>query len=278
MEKVRQHIWEMFDGKSKASTYYDIIMIIVILMSLVPLVFKEETPVLQWIDHIAVTIFIINYILRWITAGLKFKKGWKSFLLYIVTPWALLDLVCILSSFQIIASVFHVLKVASLFKTLRVFRSLLLLRYMKSIRMIFNVIRDEWHAVLTVFALGFGYVLVIALIMFDMEPDTFDNFFHAIYWSTSNLTSIGLANGTSLSMLGQTLSIISTFVGIAIIALSTGIIVAGVIDEKNKTREREPENRETPIMQIEQLGELWEKGFLTEEEFNSKKTELLARL
>ncbi len=293
MKKFRQDIWDMFDGKSKAGSFYDVIMMFVIVMSLVPLVFKNETEPLLWIDRITVTIFIIDYILRWCTADLNLKRGGLSFVLYPVTPWALLDLICILPSFQILASGFRILKVARLFRTLRVFRSLKLLRRAKSIRIIVNVIADQWRALMTVLALATGYVLIVALVMFNMEPETFDNFFHAVYWATISLTTIGYGDVFPQSALGQAFTIISAFVGVAVIALPSGIIAGGFMDEIHKPAEEETGNDETnienasgaeslqsadPIEQIDRLGGLLEKGLLTEKEFNSKKTELLSRV
>ncbi len=287
MQKVRQNIWDMFDGKSKASSYYDIIMMVVIVASLIPLIFKRETTALLRLDHITVTIFIIDYILRWCTADLRLKKGRKSFALYPVTPWAILDLVCILPSFEIITSVFRIFKVARLFRTLRVFRSIKILRNSKSIRIIIDVIRDQWRALMTVLAIAVGYVLVVALIMFNIEPDTFVHFFHAIYWATVTLTTIGYGDVYPLTTLGQAFTIISAFVGVAIIALPSGIIAGGFMDEIRKSEGENPYDEELPagerqtgdpLDRIEKLGDLRDKGLLTNEEFDSKKTELLSRI
>ncbi|MCC8141837.1 MAG: ion transporter [Lachnospiraceae bacterium] len=284
MKQVRQNIWDMFDGKSKVGSFYDVIMMVVIVVSLVPLVFKQENTVLLWLDHITVTIFIIDYILRWFTADLRLKRGTKSFALYPVTPWAILDLVCILPSFQVIAGAFRILKVARLFRTLRVFRSIKLLRNSKSIKIIWNVIRDQWRALMTVLAIAVGYVLVVALVMFNIEPDTFDHFFHAVYWATVTLTTIGYGDVYPLSTLGQAFTIISAFVGVAVIALPSGIIAGGFIDEVNKVQEDTGEEvtsapeQDNPLVQIEKLSDLKDKGIVTEEEFISKKAELLTRI
>ncbi len=290
MEQVRQNIWDMFDGKSKAGSYYDIIMMVVIVASLIPLIFKRETAVLLWIDHITVTIFIIDYILRWITADFRLKKGRRSFGLYPVTPWAILDLVCILPSFRIIAGAFRILKVARLFRTLRILRSLKLLRNNKSIRIIIDVIMDQWRALLTVLVIAVGYVLIVALVMFNMEPDTFNNFFSSVYWATITLTTIGYGDIYPVTILGQTFTIISAFVGVAVIALPSGIIAGGFMDEIRKEKDEEveelleeevaiQERQDTnPLTQIEKLSELHEKGVLTDEEYGSKKTELLGRI
>ena len=36
-----------------------------------------------------------------------------------------------------------------------------------------------------------GYIALSALIMFQVEPDSFDTFFDAIYWAVVTLTTVG---------------------------------------------------------------------------------------
>ena len=67
----RKRIFEIIEkseGKDWISSVYDISMIIVIVVSLLPLAFKTDTPFLQITDKITVAIFIIDYLLRWFTA------------------------------------------------------------------------------------------------------------------------------------------------------------------------------------------------------------------
>lgn len=93
------------------------------------------------------------------------------------------------------------------------------------------------NSLTAVFSLASFYVLFTALIMFNIEPDTFENFFAAIYWSAISLTSVGYGDITPVSVLGRLFTVLSAFVGLAIIALPSGIITAGYIavlqDEKN---------------------------------------------
>ena len=65
---------EKSSGNDKISTAYDYFMIVVIVVSLIPLAFKDESLFLQVIDIITVSIFIVDYILRWITADYKLGK------------------------------------------------------------------------------------------------------------------------------------------------------------------------------------------------------------
>ena len=76
-------IIEPSNGDSKISTIYDIFMIIAIVVSLIPLAFKEVLTVFIVIDKVCAAIFIIDYLLRFITADYKYgKKSVVSFLRY----------------------------------------------------------------------------------------------------------------------------------------------------------------------------------------------------
>lgn len=69
---MRQKIFSIISptesNSSKLSNLYDSVMIAVIIISLIPLAFKETTPVLQCINSITVAVFILDYFLRLITA------------------------------------------------------------------------------------------------------------------------------------------------------------------------------------------------------------------
>ena len=70
----RKRIYEIIeksDGKDRLSTLYDITMIVVIVLSLIPLAFKEENAFFRITDKVTVAIFIFDYFLRWLTADYK---------------------------------------------------------------------------------------------------------------------------------------------------------------------------------------------------------------
>lgn len=66
--------------------------------------------------------------------------------------------------------------------------------------------------------------------MFNIEPDTFDNFFDVIYCATISLTSVGYGDIIPVSDADRIFTMMSAFVGIAIIALPSSIITAGYLD------------------------------------------------
>ncbi len=255
MNQMRKRLFQIIETateEDRLSNIYDLFMMSVIVASLIPLAFKTELPVFEWIDKAAVVIFIIDYVLRLCTADYKLKKGAWSFLLYPITPMAVLDLLCILPSLNLITSGFRILKVFRLFRTLRVFRVFKAVRYSKSIKMIKSVFVRQRRPLLTVGLLAVVYVLISALIVFNVEPDSFGDFFDAVYWATVSLTTVGYGDIYPVTVFGRIITMVSSVFGIAVIALPSGIITAGFMDELNKRAE---ENRPGNTAEIKETAE-----------------------
>ena len=62
--------------------------------------------------------------------------------------------------------------------------------------------------------------------MFNVEPDSFNTFFDAVYWATVSLTTVGYGDIYPITDLGRIVAMISSFFGIAIVALPAGIVTA----------------------------------------------------
>ena len=239
---MRKRIYEIIESSNendRLSNAYDILMMSIIVLSVVHLCFKTEVVFFSIIDNIALVVFIIDYLLRLITADLRLKKGWLSFLLYPLTPLAIIDLLCIFTAFNFVAKAFKVLKIFRLFRTLRVFRLIKAVRYSKSIQLIKNVFISQKRSLLTVGVVATVYIFVSAIVMFNTEPDTFENFFDAIYWSTISLTTVGYGDLYPISTAGRIISMISSIFGMGIIALPSGIIAAGFLNEMNNNKNEE---------------------------------------
>ncbi len=233
---MRRRIVEIIEPgsrKDKISRIYDWFMITCIILSLVPLVFKNETEPLILLERITVTIFIIEYIIRWVTADLAFHKSTKikAYLLYPLTPMAIIDLLSILPSISILSRGFKVLRVLRAFKAIKVLK---IIRYSKSIKRISNVFVKQKDPLMAVVIISVLYVFISALVVFSVEPDAFENFFEAVYWSVISLTPmVGYGDIVPLTTAGRIVTMSSALFGLAIIALPAGIITAGYIEELN---------------------------------------------
>ena len=110
------------DGSNVWSHVYDVFMFCTIILSVVPLMFWDEYPIFWYIEVFTTTIFIIDYILRWVTADYKLGKGERSFVCYPYSFWAIIDLLSILPVFNLLGQTFKVFRVSRLLKILRIFK------------------------------------------------------------------------------------------------------------------------------------------------------------
>ena len=240
-------IIELADDSDRLSNVYDVFMMITIVVSIVPMAFKATNVVFNIIDKVTVIIFIVDYVLRLITSDYKINKGKLSFLLYPITPMALIDLTAILPSLIVINSGLRLLKVFRLLRTMRVLRVFKVVRYSTPIQMILGIFKRTKESLLFVFGIAVGYVLISALVVFNVEPDTFGNFFDAVYWATVSLTTMGYGDIYPVTVAGKVVTMISSFMGIAIVALPASIITTGLMEELNEKKESTCSRKEMDV-------------------------------
>ena len=236
---LREHIREMIEPRqaSTASHVYDWTMLIAIGIGIFPLMFRSHTRLFWWFDLVSGICFIVDYVLRWLTADIHSRhRPAVAFLLHPFTPMAIIDLLSCLPTAGLIAPTFKLMRVSRLLRLLRVIK---VIRYYEPLEIILAVIRRQSRILWTVFSLAVFYIFITALIMFnaeeDINPETgtylFNTFFDAFYWAACTLTTVGYGDIYPISEVGRAVSILSSMVGIAIIALPSGIVTAGYIDE-----------------------------------------------
>ena len=234
---MREKLFLIIDSANndtKLGNTYDFIMLVAIIANIIPLAFKESYAVFQWIDYITVAIFILDYILRLITADFKLKKSTASFFMYPFTPMAVIDLISILPSFALLNDGFRLLKLLRMMKALRVLRIFKALRYSKSFEIVIAILKKQRKILISVGTMAVVYVLVSALVIYNVEPDSFASFFEAVYWATVSLTTVGYGDIYPVTTIGRIVTMASSVFGIAIIALPSGVITAGYLEEVNK--------------------------------------------
>ena len=238
---MRKRIFEIIEvagDNDIFSKIYDAVMMVFIIISLIPIAAKSTQGIYGTLDIVTTGVFIVDYVLRLLTADYKLKKGYGSFIIYPITPMAVADLLAILPSLLPVNGAFRVLKIFRLLRTLRVFRVLKVIRYSKSISIIIEVFRKQKESLLVVCGLAVGYILVSALVVISVEPETFPTFFDAIYWATVSLTTVGYGDIFAVSAIGRVITMLSAVLGIAIVALPAGIIMAGYMDALNESKRK----------------------------------------
>lgn len=234
MRKRLYDIIEPSDGGNKISSVYDVIMMFCIVISVIPLAFKETNEVFKWFDYVTVGVFILDYFFRFITADFKINKSLFSFFIYPFTPFAIIDLISILPVLTILNKGFKLFRLFRLLRTLKVLRALKFLRYSKSFNIIASVFKKQKRILSAVVTTAIVYVLVSALVIYNVEPESFSTFFDAIYWATISLTTVGYGDIYPVTTIGRVVTMVSSIFGIAIIALPSGVITAGYLEEMGK--------------------------------------------
>jgi len=252
---IREQISEMIETKhdNRANSIYDSLMLVAIIVGIIPLMFRSYNTLFWFFDLFSGICFIVDYLLRWYTADLRAKrKHWTVFLIYPFTPMAIIDLLSILPVLSMLSPSFKIVRVTRLLKVIRVIK---FVRYFEPLEIIMAVVRRQRHILSTVFSLALFYIFLTALIMFnaeeDINPETgkflFEDFFDAFYWAACTLTTVGYGDIYPISDIGRIISIISSIVGIAIIALPSGIVTAGYLDElrarKGEKAEQKPKDK-----------------------------------
>ena len=228
---MRQTIYEIIDSKDNDSTVgkcYNAFMILTISFSLLPLTVKTDSEWKYNIDNITSLLFLIDYLLRFCTADFHLNKGKLSFLYYPFTPLAIIDLLCLSPSVLLWNNSLKLLKIIRFTRMLRLFK---IIRHSKNITIILNVLKKQKDSLVIVGIFSLGYIFLSALIIFNVEPNTFPSFFDAIYWATISLTTVGYGDIFAVSTIGKIITMFSSLIGVAIVVLPAGIITAGYMEE-----------------------------------------------
>jgi voltage-gated potassium channel len=220
--KINQMV-HVYEGNPLSVTY-KWCMIVAIIASILPLTFKTPPLWFAVVEGICFGVFILDYLLRWITADYKFgTRRWTAFVKY---PFRLISIIDLLSVIALAYAVFgwslggHIAEVLAVFRIVRIFR------YSKSARTILGILRISKKPLMAVGGLAVGYILISAIVIFNVEPASFSSFFDAIYWATVSLTTVGYGDIYPVTVLGRAVAMLSSFFGIAVVALPAGIITA----------------------------------------------------
>ena len=237
--ELKRRIYEILEPSGTndtASRAYDLLMTTAVVVGLIPMTLKHENVFVVWIDIVTSLLFIIDYAFRLYTADYKMGyKSYKAYVAYVLSPLAIFDF---LSIVPVISVFYRPLAGLALLRLFRVFRVVKLVRYSKVMVTITNVIRKVRKQLEAVFILVVIYIFISAMLMFQLEPNLFDTFFDALYWATISITTIGYGDISPVTLLGRIITMISALVGMAVIALPTGIITASYMQEITRKKSK----------------------------------------
>ncbi len=181
---------------------------IMVFLSLLPLL-TINNPYIFSINSMTINLdilFFIYFLIKFI--GQFNNRELNGVFLY-------LDIIALLS-FLPYFNIFRLLLLTRLFSM--IFR-------FQGVSILVTIIKENAFLFKSVVYLCLIYMFITSTIVFNIEPSTFDNnYFYAFYWSGVTLTTVGYGDIYPITQIGQTIALISSFLGIGIIALPSAII------------------------------------------------------
>jgi voltage-gated potassium channel len=210
-------------------------------------------------DYFSVAVFSLEYLIRIWIADLMYPNlsKTKARIKYVFSFFGLIDLLAILP-FYLPMFVKIDLRFLRMLRLLRIFRILKLARFIKSLQLLFTVFKEKKEElIITMFGSSLLLILSATLmyeIEHDIQPDKFGSIFHSIWWAVATLTTIGYGDVFPISGWGQFLAAITALFGIGLVAIPTGIISIGFVEQlQNKNTELSNSDSEVEPKSVSQF-------------------------
>ena len=250
-ERRRQlayHLIDIGDMNDSWSKAYDILYTISIIINLfvsIAITFDamelQYGSLLTWIEDVTVGFFTIDYVLRIWTAKLLYRtdNSWKAYWKYQFSFNGIIDFLSVIPYwapmfFPAGAAAFRMLRV------IRIFRLFRINAYYDSLNVIAEVLNSKKQQLISSVFILVILMIASSLCMYsvehDAQPDIFQNAFSGIWWSVSTLLTVGYGDIYPITFLGKVLSIVITFLGVGMVAIPTGIISAGFVDQYSRIK------------------------------------------
>lgn len=244
------------------SRAFDIFLVVNIMLNIAAMFmetfdrFEPIYPVLRGIEWGTTAVFVIEYLLRIWTADYLYpqlKKG-KAVGKFLLSFDGIVELLTILPMFFLsgfvvfrmlrVVRIFHLFRINSQYDSFNVITSVLYEKRNQIISSLFILI-----------ILMFGSSLCMYNVEHDAQPEQFENAFSGLWWSVSALLTVGYGDVTPVTTMGRFLGIIIEFLGVGVVAIPTGIISAGFVEQYSSK-----ENAGEKFDDIEHIGEVKVEG------------------
>lgn len=206
--------------------------------------FKTAINVIEWGT---VIIFTIEYLLRLWTAEYLFPNRSKAgaMLGFVVSFYGLIDLFAILPTY--LPLIFPAGAVAfRLFRVIRIFRLFKVNAKYDAFNVIVDVLKDKRKQLFSSIIMILILMVAASLCMYSLEneaqPGVFKNAFSGIWWAASTILTIGYGDIAPITTAGKIMSMVISFLGVGMVAVPTGIISAGFVEQYQKVKRFEDES------------------------------------
>ena len=253
-----------------ASRAFDIIIAISIVLNITALVmstFDEFEPyydILSGIEAITICIFCVEYALRIWTAEYLYPDldRRKAVLRFFVSFDGIIDLLTILPFFFLYGfAAFRMLRVVRIFHLFRLNATY------DSFNVITKVLNEKKNQILSSVFIILVLILAASLCMYSVEhtaqPDVFRNAFSGIWWSVATIFTVGYGDIYPVTLLGRIMAVVIAFLGVGAVAIPTGIISAGFVEQYTQmqsVQKKTIEKRQTISVTVDKKSPYIDRG------------------
>lgn len=240
------------------SRIFDFAFTFMVLMNLFIALFEtfdESRPYLDTLDMIeliTVVCFGVEYILRVWTADLLYPAvNKRKAKLYYITSFS--GIVDFLSFFPYFLPVFFPMGAVAfrMFRIVRIFRLFRVNAYSDALSVITDVLRSKKDQLLSSIFIILVMMTGASLCMYSLEhavqPDVFRNAFSGFWWAVSTLLTVGYGDIYPITFAGRVFGIIITFLGVGMVAIPTGILSAGFVEQYTRLKSFHDYSQEADI-------------------------------
>ena len=243
LRKWNAHVVDIGSTEDVPSRAYDFTITAIILINLVVAVLSTFDSLdsrygvlFDRLEGITVAFFALDYVLRLISAKYLYPRSseLKSVLAYVSSFAGIIDLLSFLPYY--LPFFFPAGAVAfRMFRVVRIFRLFRITAYYDSLNAIGEVLSSKRQQLLSSVFIILVLMLSSSLCMYSVEheaqPEVFKNAFSGIWWSVSTLLTVGYGDIYPITPLGMALGTLITFLGVGMVAIPTGIISAGFVEQ-----------------------------------------------
>ena len=208
-------------------------------------------PYHPYVEIISLILFTIEYVLRMWTADYIYPnlKPGKARIKYMFTGKALIDLIALLPFYAAFIAIFDA-RALSMIRLVRILSILKIGRYTGALATIAEVLKKKS---LQLFSSLFVVMLLILFssvsmyyIEYDAQPEVFNNAFSGLWWAISTLTTVGYGDIYPITIIGKIIGAFIAVLGIGLVAVPTGIISAGFIEQMTDSKEESQKKKYCP--------------------------------
>jgi voltage-gated potassium channel len=243
--ELRRRLATIFEDEEPRSTttrLFNAMLAVLIVANVAAVVLESVESIRQQLsgafvrfEHVATAIFAVEYGLR-VWAVVDFHSGqyrhplWGR-LRYMRSFFALVDLIAVLPA------VLGFLGAGDLrvLRLLRLLRMLKLVRHSTVFGLLWAVLREEARSIWALLFILLLTVTISGALMYMLEgeeqPGIFTSIPAAMWWAIETLTTVGYGDMVPVTVVGRILGGIVSIVGIGTLALFSGLITVGFLDQ-----------------------------------------------